>query len=566
MRNKTDVLLAVCILLFGILLSHKKIEAAKTLQFKTFFTEDINDTLAGMNLEEKVGQVMIFGFWGMNLDDDYETWLSSGRLGNIKIFRRNVESKEQLQALTGRITLLPSFSEHGIPPFIATDMEGGVVNHIRHPGTFLAPSAGHIGASGDTEYGKNVSRLIALTLLDHGINMNFAPCADVLTNPANRVISTRSYSSDPNIVYNMAKIFIDEHEKVGILTMMKHFPGHGMTDFDSHLFSSSVDITKEELYRIHIFPYRKLINEKQLDGCMVSHIIYNEIDPVYPAAFSYQIIEGLLRDELSFKGIVVTDDLEMEGSQSYAQDIVQAFILAFNAGNDLLLISHTKEKQVKLLDQAVELFKNGTLSEDKLDQKVLRILKEKKDYLTRFYTNLSYEDEYEIALKQSERIVSNEANEGIVRVSSNIKGSIPDYYKAALRDHLNGLILAPTSKFADYVKKYLPTWNVINIGYFPERQQNKEDAKKVQQDLKNYDIILLGFATIRQIEWAEACIQENVPFGILSIYNPLVARQFAKEALFIVTSFGPHSPATDALFKNVFETGEFSGTFPYHFK
>lgn len=378
MRNKTAVLLAICILLFSALLIHKRIEAAKTLQFKPFFTEDVNDILSGMSLEEKVGQVMIFGFWGTSLDDDYETWLSSGRVGNIKIFRRNVESKEQLQGLTARITLLASISEKGIPPFIATDMEGGVVNHIRYTGSFLAPSAGHIGASGDTENCKNVSRLIALTLLDHGINMNFAPCADVLTNPANRVISTRSYSSDPNIVYDMVKIFIDEHEKVGILTTMKHFPGHGMTDFDSHLFSDSVDTIKEELYRVHILPYRKLINEKQLDGCMVSHIIYNEIDPVYPAAFSHQIIEGLLRDELSFNGIVVTDDLEMEGSQSYVQDIVQAFILAFNAGNDLLLVSHTKEKQRGLLDHAVELFKNGTLSEEELDQKVLRIMRKKR--------------------------------------------------------------------------------------------------------------------------------------------------------------------------------------------
>ena len=346
---------------------------------------------------------------------------------------------------------------------------------------------------------------------------------------------------------------------------MKHFPGHGMTSFDSHLFSGSVDISKEDLVNVHILPYRKLIAEGKTDGVMVSHIIYNDIDPDHPATFSPVVINKLLREELKYDGLVITDDLEMEGSKCYAKDIVQAFIFAFKAGNDLLLVAHTKNIQQELIDTASGLFKDGTLSENALDQKVFRILKAKKKYLSRYYTNMSFEKEHETTLKQSAKIVEKVSNEGIVLLTSNIEGPIPGFFKQMRDKHLKGLILSPNSDFTDNVKKHLPDWEVLEIGSFPERQQNKKRVKETQFILKKYDIIVLGFTSIRQIEWAEACINENVPFAILSINNPLTPMRFADHTLFLATSFGPHSPATDALYKNVFETGVFTGLFPYHF-
>jgi beta-N-acetylhexosaminidase len=553
------------LLFFSFILILESIEAAQTLQFRPFFTEPADEILAQMSLDEKIGQILIFGFWGDSLDENFQTWLTTGELSNIKIFLRNVETAEQLQGLTNLIVALAAKSEYGIPPFIATDMEGGTVNHIRFEGVSLAPSAGLIGASDNFDNARNTARLIAHTLLDFGINMNFAPCADILTNPENRVISTRSYGSDPQKVYKFSKIFIQEHEKLGIITTMKHFPGHGMTSFDSHLFSSSVDISKEDLVNVHILPYRKLIGEGKIDGVMVSHIIYNDIDPEYPATFSPTLINNLLREELKYNGLVITDDLEMEGSRSYAKDIIDAFIFSFRAGNDLFLVAHTKKIQEELLNTAAGLFKDGTLSEKALDQKVLRILKAKKKYLSRYYTNMSFEKEHEITLQQSAEIVERASNEGIVLLTSNIGGSIPGYFKLITDKNLKGLVLSPNSDFTDNVKKYLPDWEVLDIGSFPERVQNRKRAKETQHILKKYDIIVLGFTSIRQIEWAEACIHANIPFAILSINNPLTPMRFADQTLFLATSFGPHSPATDALYKNVFETGVFTGIFPYHF-
>ena len=379
------------------------------------------------------------------------------------------------------------------------------------------------------------------------------------------MIRTRSYSSDPEIVYLMSRAFIEEHAKRGILPTVKHFPGHGMTEFDPHFDSSSVPISLEVLFGIHLHPYQKLIAERVVDGCMVSHVIYDEIDPLYPAAFSPMVVSGLLRKGLQYDGIVVTDDLEMEGSESYAIEIIKAFVLAFRAGNDIMLLSHTKAKQRKLLDNVAELFRRGILDESELDIRVLRILGTKKRYLVNFYTisgdGNNPGDSMDSIIERVNRI----SDEGIVLLSSNISGSIPGYFKRAIGRGSRGLILSPTPDFSELSKKYLPGWEILEIGYLPDKEVNFKKLNEVQGKLEKYDMVILGFASERQIPWAQACVNKNLPFCILSIDNPAYPLRYTNRALFIAASFGPFHPAIDSLFKCVFETGKFSGSFPYVF-
>jgi beta-N-acetylhexosaminidase len=415
--------------------------ASKSAEFRYFFRDTPEELLADLSIEEKVGQILIFGFTGEALDRDYEAWMAAGSLGNIKIFLRNVRSHAQLRALSDRITQLTLSSPHGIPPFIATDMEGGTVNHVRYRGIYLAPAAGLLGAAARVEYSHQAARLIALTLYNHGVNMNFAPCVDVLTNPLNRVIGTRSYSSDPEIVSSMATAFIEEHRKLGILTTAKHFPGHGMTTYDSHLFSATVDMEQSELHDVHAYPYHQLIEQRKLDGIMVSHITYGRIDPIYPASLSSKVINGYLRNDLGYRGIVVTDDLEMQGTQTYAGDIVKAFLLAFRAGNDLFLISHTKETQRRLLHEAVALVENGILSEAELDKKVLRILEAKHRYLIRFYGAHGGTAVQQKLLQQSINENIRLTADGIVLMSSQIDASPPSFFREMEKEEKKGLML-----------------------------------------------------------------------------------------------------------------------------
>lgn len=562
---KRAAVLFILLLVVSILYFPHRGEASKSPHYQDYFREDVRDVLADMSLEEKVGQILMFGFWGQTLDGDYKNWLSSGQVGNIKIFLRNVKSKQQLQELTKLISVLTANTKHGIPPFIATDVEGGIVNHIRYDGISLAPAAGLLGATGKVSNSSEAARLIAMTLRDLGINMNFAPCVDVLTTPWNRVIRSRSFSSDPDVVYWMSRAFIAEHAKRGILSTVKHFPGHGMTEFDTHLDSSSVTVPLAVLRDVHLYPYQKLMAEGMVDGVMVSHVIYDEIDPFYPAAFSSPVVSGLLREEMRYDGLVVTDDLEMEGSESYAAQIEKAFVLAFRAGNDIMLLSHTKEKQKQLLGSVTGLFKMGILDEDELDQRVLRILRAKKRYLVRFYTSTGNGGNPGESIESVAKKVNLITEEGMVAVSSNIAGSIPQYFRNALEKGYKGLFLSPTSDFSVLAKRYLPLWDIIEIGYLPDKEINFQKLNEMQEYLGNYDIIVIGFASERQIPWAQACVNKKIPFCILSIDNPSYTLRFANRALFIVTSFSPFRPAIDALFKSVFETGKFSGTFPYVF-
>ncbi len=539
--------------------------ASKSAEFRYFFRDTPEQILADLSIEEKIGQIMIFGFYGRELDKDHEAWMAEGRLGNIKIFLRNVRSLAQLRALTDHITELALSSPHGIPPFIATDMEGGTVNHVRYSGIYLAPAAGLLGAAERIDYCHQAARLIALTLYNHGVNMNFAPCVDVLTNPYNRVIGTRSYGSDPGIVASSAQAFIDEHRKLGILTTAKHFPGHGMTAYDSHLFSATVDMDKAELNDVHVFPYRQLIKDRKLDGVMVSHINYGSIDPIFPASLSSKAVNGYLRDELGYRGIVVTDDLEMAGTQTYAGDIVKTFLLSFRAGNDLFLISHTKETQQTILREAVAMVENGVLREDELDEKVLRILEAKQRYLVRFYGvhggTVVQDKVWQQSIHENIRLTA----DGIVLMSSQIEVSPPSFFKKLKKDEKRGLILSPSRSFGIRAKRYLPLWDIMDIGFYPDKIENRERVEQTREKLKEYDVIVLGFANERHISWARACMRAEIPFAILSYDNPQYAQRFSPHALFIATCFAPYNPGTDALFLSVFETGRFSRNYPYHF-
>lgn len=533
--------------------------------FSDFFESSPEEILKEMTLEEKIGQILMFGFWGKKLDKDYQYWLRSGKLGNIKIFLRNVESREQLQELTENINLLTSSSKHGIPPFIATDMEGGTVNHIRYDGIHLAPSAGLIGATGNIEYCRESSRLIAITLFNLGINMNFAPSADVLTSPMNRVVATRSYSSDPEVVFKMNRAFIEEHRKLGIVTTVKHYPGHGMSSFDSHIAVGNVDIKLDKLIETHLYPYVRLISEDKLDGVMVSHIIYTSIDPFYPAAFSKYIITDLLRSYLGFDGVIVTDDLEMEGAEGFAESIAGAFQLAFIAGNDLLLVAHTKKKQMELLEKAKHLFENGLLSTEELDRKVLRIIKLKKKYLGTYYSIKNNDPDYNYAYSKAVKKTEEAARNGITMISKKFDMKLPDFFKYFRKNKLKGIILSPSDSFTFHLKRFLPDWDVIDIGYYPNKMENYRRIFDSYEKLQKCDLAILGLANERQVNWADFLQKINIPFGIICIDRPHYALLFQKDALFIVASYSPLGPETEALYKCIFITGDFKGRIPYHF-
>jgi hypothetical protein len=296
---------------------------------------------------------------------------------------------------------------------------------------------------------------------------------------------------------------------------------------------------------------------------MVSHVIYSELDSFYPASLSREIVNGLLREKLEFDGIIITDDLEMDASESFTGDIVKSFILSFRSGADLILVSHTKEKQQRLLESAPQLFENGILSEEMLNEKVLRILKAKQRYLSRFYNSPVNEDKDQTLVASTSKELQLSAKEGIVQISSILDMPFVENLNEYLGTEFKGVFLAPSTRFVELADKYLDAWDIIYIRYRPGKRENESRMQMHREKLKGYDFIMIGMVNERQAEWAQMCVDEGIPFGILSMQNPFPALPFTDDALFIALCFSPYSPEVDALFEGVFHTGEFGGTFPY---
>lgn len=338
-----------------------------------FFQSEIEKQLAEMTLEEKVGQVFMIGIDGTAYNVAMEKQLKSFPAGGVILFSRNVTSVPQLAQLTNA---LKENSTSPVPLVIGTDEEGGPVSRL--PDEIIDfPSAAELGNSPLSKT-TAIGEATGQTLLQLGIDLDFAPILDVNSNPTNPVIGDRSFQSNPTKAAEHALAFAEGLESADVISVGKHFPGHGDTSVDSHLQLPVVQKSMEQLSNLELIPFKKAIQAK-LPALMVAHLLVPAIDETYPSSLSYATIQELLRDEMGYEGVIVTDDLTMGAIQdNYSTK--DAALLAFKAGSDLLLICHgesTAEESYKQLLQAV---KKGEVTEERLDESVRRLLALKQTY------------------------------------------------------------------------------------------------------------------------------------------------------------------------------------------
>lgn len=330
----------------------------------------VDETLAGMTLHEKVCQMMfvtpeeLTGEDGVTVAGDATRQaLENYPVGGIVYFAKNLESQDQVKEM---IDNSQKYSSIGL--FVATDEEGGVVNRLMDTvGTTYIGSMYYYKDDGDETAYEN-AYTIANDMSALGFNLDFALVADVWSNPDNTVIGERAYSDDyaqaAELVGNAVKGFNDG----GVMCTLKHFPGHGDTAEDSHYSSAYVHRTKEEIMADEMQPFRSGI-EAGAEFVMVGHLIVPDIDEV-PATLSYKIATGILRDELKFEGVAITDSFEMESiADNYSVD--DAVVMSVKAGMDMILQPKDMASAVNSIEQAVA---DGELSEDRIDESVRRIL------------------------------------------------------------------------------------------------------------------------------------------------------------------------------------------------
>ena len=346
----------------------------------------VGEALAGMTVEQKAAQLLVAGIEGTEPGEDAVQAIQGYQVGGVILFGRNVESAEQLAALTNG---LKELNGDYVPLFLCVDQEGGRVDRMP-PEVSRTPSAWSVGQTLDTEgVGAAYGALLAEECAAFGFNMDFAPSLDIWSNPDNTVIGDRAFGNDWEwtAFFGMSAVESME-EQGGVIPVVKHFPGHGDTSVDSHVALPVVDKSLEELWQSELVPFNMTLNQEDYFGAqsgpsapavMVAHILLSRVDPDYPASLSHRVVTSLLREEMGFDGVVCTDDLTM-GAVSNTYGMGEAAVLAVEAGCDLLLVCHGADNLTAARDALLEAADSGRISPERLDESVKRILSLKAEY------------------------------------------------------------------------------------------------------------------------------------------------------------------------------------------
>lgn len=349
----------------------------------TFATSLASGDRQPTDLDHMIGQMIMVGFRGVKPDskNPIAKEISKGTIGGVILFdvdgpggggERNIRSPRQLRRLT---TWLQK-QAGAVPLLVGIDQEGGKVNRLRTRYGFPPTvSAKELGQKDDVAWTEKVASRVAHTLASEGVNLNFAPVVDLNTNPENPVIGSknRSFSVDPAVVVRQARVWIEAHRRAGVISTLKHFPGHGSSHADSHL--GFVDVTKT-WNESELIPYEQLIAEGLVDAVMTAHIFNANLDPDYPATLSRPIITGILRGKLGFDGVVISDDLQMKAiSAGYGlEETIQRGI---QGGLDILLFANNSVYEPDIADRAFKtirrLVEKGVIPRERIEESYRRI-------------------------------------------------------------------------------------------------------------------------------------------------------------------------------------------------
>lgn len=346
----------------------------------------VDSLLNRMTLEEKLGQLFMVGFSGTEPDASIREWIERCHLGNVVLFAGNLVDPPQVLRLTGELQALARAAQGAgtpeaiqgkgfIPLFIAADQEGGIVVRITR-GATVFPGNMALGATRDPELARRAAAVMGYEMRAMGIQFNLAPVVDVNCNPRNPVIGVRSYGEDPELVAELGVAQIEGYQQFVVATA-KHFPGHGDTTVDSHLARPVVGHDKERLWAVELLPFRRAI-AAGVGAIMTAHLSVPGIEPDLrlPATLSRRVITGLLREELGYDGIIITDSLGMRGV-SAEYDMVEASLLALEAGCDILCASSHTYYGTFVYDAVLAAVRTGRISAERVEQSARRVLRAK---------------------------------------------------------------------------------------------------------------------------------------------------------------------------------------------
>ncbi|MBA7498920.1 Beta-hexosaminidase [subsurface metagenome] len=489
--------------------------------------------ISKMTLEEKIGQMFQVGFVGTKVTSGISEMIKDYHIGGIIYFRRNIKSLRQVFKLSNELQAISINQRVGLPLMISTDQEGGIVHRLiggtHFPGSMV------LGATKKAELAERMGQAIAKELKTVGINMDFAPVLDVNCNSLNPAIGVRSFGEDPFWVAKLGVAFIKGVQAEGVIACGKHFPGHGDTVADSHLTLPVVKHDRNHLEKVEFYPFMQAI-QAGVDSIMTAHVCFPSIEPKedIPATLSYNVLTNLLRKELGYTGIIITDCMEMKAiADGFGTS--EGAIMSIKAGSDIVLVSHSINKQKQAMEMVVEAVRKGEISEERINQSVLRILRlKKKRICLKTIIGSNYQ---KINKKMDEELAYQIAKKGVTLVKDESNLIPIDMFNSK-----KILVLDFFLKRSSLVEDDIENENLLVDFLREEGVEVKHytffEGKDTMPSLEGIDrIIVCSFNAIHnpyQVKIIRKIQTLNIPFIVLSS-NPYDLQAFSEVSTFLTT-------------------------------
>ncbi len=337
--------------------------------------DELKEKIKTMTLEEKAGQLVMVGLDEYTNNAHSKEMVEKYKVGGFILFEKNIKDAKQMLSLIN--SLKQSNLINKAPLFLSIDEEGGRVT--RMPKEFVKlPSSKYIGQFNNSQLSYDIGTILGKELKSFGLNMDFAPVLDINSNAKNPVIGDRAFGANEKLVSKLGLETMKGIQKEKVIPVIKHFPGHGDTSVDSHIGLPVVNNTLSRLKSFELVPFKEAI-DNGADMIMVAHILLPKIDDKSPASFSKTVITDILRKDLNFNGVVITDDMTM-GAVMKNFKIEEAAVTSLKAGTDIILVCHDYNNQIKVIDNIKKSIENGNLPMEEIDEKLYRILKLKNKY------------------------------------------------------------------------------------------------------------------------------------------------------------------------------------------
>ena len=505
-----------------------------------------------MTIKQMLGQKLIFGFHGTELSEEFIALIREYRIGNVILFRRNVESAGQLRRLCGQIQSLIR-EVTGYPAFIVIDQEGGIVSRLPDDAVTV-PNAMAVAATNDPENARLCAEVTIRQLQGLGVNFNMAPVLDVNTNPDNPVIGVRSFGDDPEKAAAFGEATVRAYENTGVFCCGKHFPGHGDTSVDSHLGLPRVEKTLEELEAAELIPFRRCI-DAGIPAIMSSHILFPNIEKEnIPGTMSRTIITDLLKGKLGFRGLVFSDCMEMEAIQKY-YGTARGAVAAFKAGVDLAELSKTIGLMYDTARAVNEAAERGEFDMEELRQSVEKILAVKKQMLEQPRPELTN-------LRRDRELVERVHRQAITCC----RGSVPvldeNTFFCGCGDYRVSLAGNPEDRAVSFPEHMAAAFG--GGAMVTAKDPGEAEIRAVAEAAARYDRIVLGTSNAHlfpgQLALAKALAETGKELVAVALRNPYDLPALP-ECSCKIAAFDYSQPCFQAL-EEVFRGGAAVGTLP----